>query len=148
MLHDYIKMTGELTVQKFNSNNELMEEVHVSNLVVTTGKQHVAERLINDSEVKMSHMAIGGGNIIAASANTTLNTELGRVALTASTRTGASITYTAVFGAGLATGSIQEAAIFNDASAGSGTMLCRTTFPVITKDNAETVAISWTVTVG
>jgi len=29
-----------------------------------------------------------------------------------------------------------------------GTMLCRTTFPVITKSSSETIAISWVVTVG
>ena len=29
-----------------------------------------------------------------------------------------------------------------------GTMLCRTTFPVITKSNSESLAISWAVTVG
>ena len=29
-----------------------------------------------------------------------------------------------------------------------GTMLCRTTFPVITKSGSETIAISWVVTVG
>ena len=29
-----------------------------------------------------------------------------------------------------------------------GTMLCRTTFPVITKSSSETIAISWVVSVG
>ena len=141
-----IKMTGELNIQKFNSNNEIIEDINVPNLVVNVGKQHVAERIINDSEVKMSHMAIGSGLTVSAASNTTLVTELARVALVTSIRSGTNITYTAIFGAGVGTGSITEAAILNDSTI--GTMLCRTTFPVITKDASETIAISWTVTVG
>lgn len=145
-LHSYIKLTGELTVQKFNSNNELIDQIHVPNLIVTTGKEHVAERMINDSEVKMSHMAIGSNTAVANVGNSALGTELGRVALTSSTRTGANVKYTAIFPAGTGTGSITESGIFNADTA--GTMMCRTTFPVISKSNTETIAISWTVTVG
>lgn len=144
--HSTIKMTGELSVQKLNSNNEVIEQIEIPNLIVTVGKQHVAERMINDSEVKMSHMAIGSGLSISALANTTLVNELARTALVSSIRSGANITYTAVFGVGIGSGAITEAAILNDSTA--GTMLCRTTFPVISKDNSETIAISWTVTVG
>lgn len=144
--HSQIKMTGELNVKKFNSNNELIEQINIPNLVVSVGKQHVAERMINDSETKMSHMAIGDGQAVAAAANTTLSSELARTTLLSAVRSGPNITYTAVFTAGIGTGAVTEAAILNNSTA--GTMLCRTTFPVISKDAAESIAISWTVTVG
>jgi hypothetical protein len=139
-------MTGELSIKKLNSSNEVIEQIDIPNLVVTVGKQHVAERMINDSEAKMSHMAIGSSQIVAENNNTSLATELARTELISFVRSGANITYTAVFGSGIGTGSITEAAILNDSV--EGTMLCRTTFPVIVKDGADTIAISWTVTVG
>lgn len=145
-LHSYIKMTGKLSIKKFNANNELIMEQDVPNLIVTVGKEHVAERLINSSEPKMDYMAIGAGITVPAVANSTLVSELARQPMLSATRSGSNITYTATFGIGVGTGSVTEAGIFNATSAGS--MLCRTTFPVITKAASESIAISWTVTVG
>jgi hypothetical protein len=50
-----------------------------------------------------------------------------------------------MFPAGTATGAITEAGIFNAAT--GGTMLCRTTFPVINKGSADSLAVTWVVTV-
>ena len=55
------------------------------------------------------------------------------------------ITYTATFPAGTGTGAITEAAVLNASS--SGTMLCRTTFPVVNKAAGDTIAVTWVVTV-
>ena len=146
-LNSIIKMTGELSIKKFNSNKELIEETHVPNLVVTAGKNHVANRIVNGNlEPVMSHMGVGSNSTAAALANTTLGYQLAREALSSISVNGANITYTATFDIGVATGSITEAAIFNDAT--TGTMMCRTTFPVITKLSNESIAISWTITVG
>jgi hypothetical protein len=51
----------------------------------------------------------------------------------------------ATFPAGTGTGAITEAGILNAASA--GILLCRTTFSVINKGAADTLGITWTVTV-
>jgi hypothetical protein len=143
--HSLVKITGELTVQKFNSNKEIVEEIHIPNLVVNVGKEHIAARMIDDSITKMSHMAIGSGLTTPAASNTTLVNQLARVTVS-SLRSSANITYTATFGAGVGTGSVTEAAIFNAETGGD--MLCRTIFPVITKSASETISISWTITVG
>ena len=145
-LQSDIKMTGHLTIKKFNSENKLVEEVEVTNLVVTAGKQHIANRLTSNSPTIMSHMAIGSTSTATALTNTALLYELAREALTTTTLSGVNITYVGVFGPGVGTGNIVEAGIFNDGTA--GTMLCRTTFPVITKLSTDTIAISWTVSVG
>jgi len=63
-------------------------------------------------------------------------------AFTASTNT---VTATATFPAGTGTGAITEAGILNAASA--GTLLCRTTFPVVNKAAGDSIAITWVVTV-
>lgn len=144
--HSKIKITGELSIQKFDEKNNLVEQVNVPNLVVTTGKEHIAQRIAGNSETIMSHMAIGQGVATPALTNVALVNELAREALVLTTVTSTDITYTATFGAGVGTGSITEAGIFNAASAGD--MLCRTTFPAIAKTASDTIAISWTITVG
>ena len=74
-----------------------------------------------------------------------MGTEGGRVALSGSVVSTNTITYTATFPAGTGTGAVTEAGIFNASS--GGTMLCRTTFPVVTKGSGDTLAITWVVTV-
>jgi hypothetical protein len=94
----------------------------------------------------MSHMAVGAGTAPAAAGNTALGTELGRVALGSTTATNNQVSYVASFGAGVGTGAVTEAGLFN-ASTG-GTMLCRTVFSVVNKEAADTMSITWTVTIG
>jgi len=238
MFKDSIKLTGKLLIQKFNKNKDLVYSTEVPNLVVTSGKEFIASRIV-DSVLfdPMNYMAIGDDAQVGALSQTTLINELARVTTTSSTASGVNVTFTATFGAGVGTGSIVEAGIFNQdesavlifdadaavddgahkityvahglttgdkitytdgggtvvsglidggtyyvvridadsiklattyafAVAGSpttiaitsgvgsnhkityGNMLCRTTFPVITKSGSETIAISWVVTVG
>ncbi len=93
----------------------------------------------------MSHMAIGSDGTAAAAGNTTLGTELGRVALTSSTPSTNTVEYEATFGASVGTGGVEEAAIFNASSAGD--MLCRTVFSVVNKGAADSMTITWTITI-
>jgi hypothetical protein len=90
-------------------------------------------------------MAVGSGTTAAAVGDTTLGTELGRVSLTSTTVTTNNVAYVATFPAGTGTGAVTEAGLFNASS--SGTLLCRTVFSVINKGAADTLGITWTVTV-
>lgn len=237
MLKDSVKLTGRLLIQKLNQNKEVVYETEVPNLVVTSGKEFIASRIIAGTFDPMGFMAIGDDAQTGALSQTTLINELSRVAVTSATTSGSNVTFTATFGAGSGTGSIVEAGIFNksassvitfdadgdvDVSSAQisytshgfttgdkvtytdgggtavgglidggtyyiirinantiklattyafavapsptaiaitdgiganhklsfGTMLCRTTFPVITKSSSETIAISWVVSVG
>ena len=145
MIQDSIKLTGELRITVTNPKGNVKHEVVVPNLVVTAGKNLIASRLKDTTDAAMSHMAIGTGTTAAAAGDTTLGTEAGRVALTSTTVTNNAVAYVATFGAGTGTGAITEAGLFNASS--SGTMLCRTVFSVINKGAADTLGITWTVTV-
>ena len=138
-------MTGELRITVTNPKGNVKHEVVVPNLVVTAGKNLIASRLKDTTDAAMSHMAIGTGSTAAAAGDTTLGTEAGRVALTSTTVTANAVAYVATFGAGTGTGAITEAGLFNASS--SGDMLCRTVFSVINKGAADTLGITWTVTV-
>jgi hypothetical protein len=235
MFKDSIKITGRLLIQKYNDKNQKIYETEVPNLIVTSGKEFIASRMVGEDYDAMGYMAVGDDAAIGALAQTTLINELSRVTVTSATASGSNVTFTATFPAGSGTGSLVEAGIFNkdessvlifdgdtavddgsheitytshglvtgdkitytdgggtaisgltdggtyyvirvdantlqlassaaNATAGTeigitsgigsnhkityGTMLCRTTFPVITKSSSETVAISWVVTVG
>lgn len=145
MIQDSVKLTGELKLTVTNPEGNVTQEVVVPNLVVTAGKGYIASRMKDATATAMSHMAIGTGTSAAAVGDTTLGTEAGRVALTSTTVTANSVAYVATFGAGTGTGAITEAGIFNASS--SGTLLCRTVFSVINKGAADTLGITWTVTV-
>ena len=138
--------TGQVLVQLIDSNGNIKEEHKVKNLVVTTGKTYIANRMQGTSVATvMGWMAIGTNTTTPAVANTALGTEAGRVTLASFTSSGAQVTATATFPAGTGTGAITEAGIFNAVS--SGTMLCRTTFPVVNKAAGDSIAVTWVVTV-
>jgi hypothetical protein len=145
---DNPKVTGKVTIQHFDSEGKLLSEHTVNNLVVSTGLQHIAARLADTGQpTQMTHMALGSSSVAPTNADSDLGAQLGRVALNVAGGTPSSnnITYMAVFPVGTATGAISEAGIFNAAT--GGTMLCRTTFPVINKGSADSLAVTWVVTV-
>ena len=142
---DTLKATGELEIVVRDEAGNIKETVKAKNLVVTVGKNYIASRMVGAASTVMSHMAIGTSTSTPAVANTTLGTEAGRVALASFTASGNAVTSTATFPAGTGTGAITEAGIFNASS--SGTMLCRTTFPVVNKAAGDSIAVTWVVTV-
>jgi hypothetical protein len=144
-LQENLKAHGELTISVFDRDGKLKEAKKVPNLVVTVGKNYIASRMVGTASTVMSHMAIGTGTGTPIAGDTTLGTSAGRVSLSAFTASTNTVTATATFPAGTGTGAITEAGIFNDSS--SGTMLCRTTFPVVNKAAGDSIAITWVVTV-
>jgi hypothetical protein len=145
MIQDQIKVTGELKITVTNDEGNVKKEIIVPNIVVTDGKEYIASRMKDATATAMSHMAIGTGSTAAAAGDAALGTESGRVALTSTTVTSNAVAYVATFPAGTGTGAITEAGILNASS--SGTLLCRTVFSVINKGAADTLGITWTVTV-
>ena len=140
MINDDLKLKGKLAIAL---NGKIVQEI--DNLVVTAGKGYVASRMKDATATAMSHMAIGSGTTAAAASQTALGTELGRVSLTSTNVSGAVVTYVATFAAGTGTGAVTEAALLNASS--GGTMLCRTVFSVVNKGSADSMTITWTVTV-
>ena len=145
MLNDNLSATGKLKIELYDGFGCLKSSETVDNLVVATGLSFIASRMDGTSPAIMSHMAIGSGSAAAILANTTLGSELGRVALFSTSVAANAITYSASFGAGVGTGAITEAGMFNAASA--GTLLCRTVFSAVNKSAVDTLAITWVVTI-
>lgn len=143
---DTLQFKGDLIIIKTKEDG-VSETFEHKNLVVAAGKTNIAARMAGNTVAVMSHMAVGTGNTAATTSDTTLSTELARVALTVGGGTPSSntVTYSATFPAGTGTGALQEAGVFNDSS--TGTMMCRTVFPVINKQAADSITITWVISI-
>ena len=143
---DSLKVEGNLVILKTSADG-VQDRIEHKNLVVSVGKTNIAARMAGNTVAVMSHMAIGTGNTAAVVGDTTLDTELSRVALTVAGGTPSSntVTYSATYPAGTGTGALTEAGVFNAVS--SGTMLCRTVFPVINKQAADSITITWVISI-
>jgi hypothetical protein len=142
-----LKVTGALRVVLTGADGQIKDDRELKNLVVNTGLNFIASRMKEATATVMSHMALGTGTTAAAAGDTVLETEISgaRVALTSTTVTANQVTYIASFAAGVGTGAVTESGIFNASS--SGTMLCRTVFPVVNKQAGDSMTVTWTVTV-
>lgn len=145
MFTESVKVKGNLEVILLDQSGIQKDYRKIENLVVAVGKDVIAARLIGNTLAIMSHMAVGSSSTTAATSQTALGTELGRVTLDSTARAANTITYVATFPAGTGTGSLTEAGILNASS--TGNLLCRTTFGVVTKGAGDTVVITWNVTV-
>lgn len=146
MLKEFFQAVGTLTIEHRDANGNLIEQRELKNLITDLGKAFIAARMsATGTPTAMGWMAIGTGTTAAAGAQTTLVTEGGRSALTSTTVSTNTVTYVATFGAGVGTGAVTEAGIFNASSA--GTMLNRTVFSAINKGASDTITITWVVTI-
>lgn len=125
----------------------LIEVRRRNNLIVNGGRDFISDSIGASAgrPAVMGWIAVGTGSTAAAATQTALVTETLRKAATyAHTAGTTTFTFTSSFAAGEATGALQEAGIFNAASA--GTMLNRVTFSVINKGADDTLTQTFTFT--
>jgi len=145
MINDDLKLRGDVAIVLKDKNGNVKESREIKNLVVTAGLTFICSRMAGTSAGVMSHMALGSSTTAASAGQTDLVSILGsREALDSSTASANTIAYVSSFEAGEGTGAVTEAGIFNAAS--SGTMLCRTVFPVVNKQADDTMSVTWTIT--
>lgn len=138
---DSITVTGRVELV-LRGPDGVVKETRVSNTVTTAGKNGIADQLLAAPSLnKPTHMAVGTGTPGA----TALGVELDRNALTSKNRSGAVVTMVGDWAAGDGTGALTEAGIFDAAAAGN--MYCSTSFSVINKAAADTLQVTWTLTI-
>jgi hypothetical protein len=147
-LNDYPQMRGEVDIVVCAPDGSVKDARKIHNLVVNTGLAYIISRMVGTAKNVMSHMAVGEGTTAASAGDTALESQLGsRVSLTSTTIAGSNnekVVYVASFGAGVGTGAVTEAGVFNAGT--SGDMLCRTVFAVVNKAADDTMQITWTIT--
>lgn len=127
-----------------DENGRVKDERFVHNTVTTAGKNAVADQILSSpSLIKMGWMAVGTGSPAA----TLLGAETARVAFTSKLRSGAVVTVVGDYSAGTATGAITEAGTFDVVTANTVNMWMSASFSAINKGAADTLSISWTLTI-
>lgn len=154
MLIDSVKMTGKVNILLADALGNIKDEREIDNLVVLTGREFMASRMKDATATVMSHMAVGTSNTTPVAGDKNLGAEVGssRTALTSTNNSSNTVTYACTFNPGVGTGALVEAGIFNYGTytatpTASQILLCRTTFAVINKGAADTLTISWTITI-
>lgn len=145
MINEKINATGELKIVLRDKDGNVKMEKTEKNLVVTSGKTFIASRMVGTGSAIMSHMAVGTSTTAPVAGQTSLVSEIARVAIVSGTSAANVVTYSAVFAAGVGTGAITEAGILNAGTA--GTMLSRTVFSVVNKEVDDSLTINWQITI-
>ena len=144
MIAESLKLKGRVQITMYRDSGKI-EHYDFRNLVVDVGKAFVASRIVGATPAVMGNMAVGTNSTAPAVGNTTLGAEIARVAFDNSGAAGPVVTYSATFGPGVGTGALVEAGLLNAASA--GTMFSRVVYPVVNKGAADTMSVTWTITV-
>lgn len=143
---DHLKVTGSVQVRLIGEDGQVKQEHVDHNLVTTVGKQWFAKKLAEEAVSEITHVAVGTGNTSPAVGDTQLVSETERVEFDSKVRSGVSVTMIGTFGPGVATGTLQEAGLFDGAS--GTTMLARQVFSgPYTKGASDSLEITWTISV-
>jgi len=144
-----VGIKGKLHIELRDKEGKLKDERHIYNVVCALGDAYVADCVTDNSATYMGWMAVGTG-ADAGATPTALTTENDRNALTSTTQGAGGddndVIYVGDWAAGDATAAITEAGIFDADTA--GTMFVYSHFAVINKGAADTLQITWTVTMG
>lgn len=144
LINDPLSIKGKVTLKLFDADGNI-KEMQTANTITDLGNALVADAMSSRAIALISHMAVGTGDGSKTHASTTLTTEIARVALDSTTLgTGSSdnkVTYVATFAAGIGTGALIEAGMFNATPA--GTMFCFAQFSVINKGASDSLQLTW-----
>jgi hypothetical protein len=146
-----LKLKGAVSIRLFDANGNLKDERHNPNVVVTVGKNFMTTWLAAASQSGefMSWIGLGTSSTPALASDTALGAELSgggysrqQGTLSASTNVWQN---QVTFGAGVGTGAVTEAGIFSVVT--TGTMLAHQVFTVINIGPADTLQVTWQITV-
>lgn len=145
---DMITLIGRVKVEVYGNDGVLKDSRDIENIITTVGRAMIADQLLASTAggaTKPTHMGVGTSGTAAAVGDTTITGET-RVALTSKTRATNVVTFVGDWAAGSATGTLQEAGLW-DASSG-GNLVGRVTFTSIAKGASDTLKVTWTWTIG
>lgn len=143
--NDILPIKGHVLAEVFGPDGKLKQSEEHDNLILTVGKNMIADRLLASPTLGVAtHIGVGTSGTAAAAGDTTITGET-RVALTSKTRATNVVTYVGDWAAGSATGTLQETGLW-DAST-SGNLVGRATFSSIVKGASDTLKVTWTWTI-
>lgn len=145
MFHEKLRFFGNFKASLIDGEGNVVASVEKNNLIVSSGYALAISRLSGSGNA-LTHMGIGTSSVAPAPGDTDLGAPLARVVfdVPGGAQTGATVLYYCTIPAGVGTGAVSEAGLFNAAAA--GTMFSRLTFTTMNKTALLALAISWSIT--
>lgn len=140
-LSNKVRIKGRLEIFEYRQG-EKVKVLEANNLVVNVGLEHIADRIQNNVQTPMSHIAVGTGSTPVTATDTTLQTELFRKINSNITATDNQYTIETDIDETEALGTWREAGIFNNSV--GGTMLNRLNFTYV--KGGQSVNVKFTIT--
>jgi hypothetical protein len=152
-IQDTMDIKGSLTIQKRDLNNQLVEEIHANNTIVTSGRRLVAQLFskdFKDTIKPVSQIAIGGNDKAVSDDDQKLDQEIFRKEINPIKDSDLvvlpdkriKLTITADLQAEEGNGELKEAALFNE----DQVMYNRVIFTPINKTPDFTLTLIWEIT--
>jgi hypothetical protein len=139
-----VKGSAKFVLRKEDGTVEVSRK---DNIIVAGGFDFICAQVAGVVAGVMNAIAVGTGTTTPVSSQSALTTEIARVATAYAHTAGTQLfTLSATFAAGVATGAITEAGVFNSTAASSGTMLDRVVFSVINKGANDTLTATFQFT--
>lgn len=143
---DEFKIAGSVLLQLFGPSGELKDARAGANLIVTTGKNAVIDRLQAAAVAVHDFQAVGTGTTAAAAGDTALETEIGtRVQGTLSQPVATTDRLVSTFAAGNGTGALTETGRLNASS--NGNLFARQVFAVVNKAAGDSLQVTHDITI-
>lgn len=146
---DDLSMSGVMEAKLFDKFGNLKERREVHNTVTTLAHKMAADQLLAAPALATpGWMEVGTGSGQGAGDSTLAIYITGsRTALDSKTRgANAIITMVCTFGAGVGTGAITEAGIFNVVTQNTTDLICYASFAVVNKAAGDSLVVTWTLT--
>lgn len=151
-IQDTMDIKGSLTIQKRDLNNQLVEEIHANNTIVTSGRRLVAQLFskdFKDTIKPVSQIAIGGNDKAVSDDDLQLAQEIFRKKINPIKDSDLvvlpdkriKLTITADLQAEEGNGELKEAALFNE----DQVMYNRVIFKPINKTTDFTFTLIWEI---
>jgi hypothetical protein len=144
-----MELKGKVRVTERDARTGRILAVHeTGNLIVTAGKNHVADLLIGASTASFNYIGVGSSTQAPAASDTDLITPISpRKQCSDRFRSNNVASFTAFFGSADNNGTWNECGLFTALT--GGVMLCRALFSsTITKDATKTETVQWDITCG
>ncbi len=149
-----IKIKGQLEMIFTNVKTGKVRKYVYKNMVVTYGKNAIAQRLSGQSVGEITYCALGTGITAPALGDTALQTELIRKLISVRSYSNNVATFQTYFTTSEGNGALKEAGLFGEgvgrsasSTPGSGQLFCRVSINR-TKTSNDTLTLNWTVTIG
>lgn len=150
-INERVVPTGFVELDFFNIKTKKHDIILVKNMVVTAGKNSIADCIRGASNKGIiTYCALGTGTVAPALSDVQLQTELGRKQISVRSASGNVATFQTYFTASEVIGTLREAGLFGDLASGtanSGTLFCRTAINRVKSSN-DTLTLTWSLTIG